>query len=666
MTALIRVLKGLPTKKLIASVTLFCFLFISIVPHVLAAPRFSSDEPVRVGQVKPQQVSPVEATQTSDKVRVTLPGGETEEGRVLFCVPFVNCDVVGNIADAIASAMKWILEQLLGLVPGVAGLFEIFFIMVAKVVLYIVHLIAMVLGSDAGAEGNAVCEDITDPTQQSECQNLVLQIQQVDPLFKPEVANFARKYNIFVVADSTFAGLYESFPDTNPVQYLAYEFQDNILGIKTVQAQGAGTESIGGILRSIWVKMRDITYIAMVIVLIVVGFMIMFRKKLDPRTAVTAANSLPRIVIGLILITFSFAISGLFIDFIYISVNLVRAYLGGIGGLAPAFSWLANNFPGGEFAWLPFFTLVSASVLNWPAVMAMFLATVGVAALFGVGGFILIIIGLLGALAIDIFIRLIMFILAILLFWALLKRFVMILLLTVFSPFFFLLGSVPGFEGVIVNWFKRMLASALAFPAILVIVYIAVALLSSNYPILGVFPVIPSGGGPTPPPPLEGAGFFLNLTALTGLGVLFFASRIPDFIDDMLGLRGPAGRGGFGPGAVVGGASGGLQTMGNLRRARQFVQESGLGHRLMVVGAARYTEGEDKGKIVPGTGRPTPFGRAVRGIGGLRGAAVRGATRFGSFVRRTPPPPSPPREGGPKEPGATQPGGEGERPGSVV
>lgn len=63
-----------------------------------------------------------------------------------------------------------------------------------------------------------------------------------------------------------------------------------------------------------WTGFRNLAYAALTIVLVVFGFMIMLRKSIEPRVTMMISNALPRIATALVLITFSFAISGLIID----------------------------------------------------------------------------------------------------------------------------------------------------------------------------------------------------------------------------------------------------------------------------------------------------------------------------------------------------------------
>lgn len=67
-------------------------------------------------------------------------------------------------------------------------------------------------------------------------------------------------------------------------------------------------------LLSIWVVIRNFAYLLMVIAFMGIGIAIMLRVKIDPRTVMTIENQLPKLVIGLLLITFSLAIAGVMAD----------------------------------------------------------------------------------------------------------------------------------------------------------------------------------------------------------------------------------------------------------------------------------------------------------------------------------------------------------------
>lgn len=67
-------------------------------------------------------------------------------------------------------------------------------------------------------------------------------------------------------------------------------------------------------LDEIWGTFRNIAYLGYVIIIIIVGFMIMFRKNLPGQIVVSLGNTIPQIIFGLILVTFSFAIVGIVMD----------------------------------------------------------------------------------------------------------------------------------------------------------------------------------------------------------------------------------------------------------------------------------------------------------------------------------------------------------------
>ena len=64
----------------------------------------------------------------------------------------------------------------------------------------------------------------------------------------------------------------------------------------------------------------------MVIILIAAGFMIMFRVKINPQTVVSLQTMIPKLVITLLLVTFSYAIAGLVIDMIYVFILCLYHY----------------------------------------------------------------------------------------------------------------------------------------------------------------------------------------------------------------------------------------------------------------------------------------------------------------------------------------------------
>ncbi|MBP6913124.1 MAG: hypothetical protein KBC00_00750 [Candidatus Levybacteria bacterium] len=85
---------------------------------------------------------------------------------------------------------------------------------------------------------------------------------------------------------------------------------------------GVGFDRLRPLL-GIWARFRDISYLAFVLAFTIVGLAIMFRVKIDARTVMSIQNQIPKLIVALILVTFSYAIAGLLIDLMYVSLYLV-------------------------------------------------------------------------------------------------------------------------------------------------------------------------------------------------------------------------------------------------------------------------------------------------------------------------------------------------------
>lgn len=110
------------------------------------------------------------------------------------------------------------------------------------------------------------------------------------------------------------------------VNYLAQNF--GIAKPALAQTTGTGFDSLSPIM-NLWVAFRNLVYFFFIAVFIILGFGIMLRVHMDPRTVMTISNQLPGIIVAILLVTFSFAISGLLIDLmwtsIYITSNVITS-----------------------------------------------------------------------------------------------------------------------------------------------------------------------------------------------------------------------------------------------------------------------------------------------------------------------------------------------------
>lgn len=88
------------------------------------------------------------------------------------------------------------------------------------------------------------------------------------------------------------------------------------------QNAGIGFQGLTPLI-GIWSAFRNIVYLFLVIVFIVIGLAIMLRIKIDPRTVMSIQNQIPKIIIGILVVTFSFAIAGFLIDMMYVLTYLL-------------------------------------------------------------------------------------------------------------------------------------------------------------------------------------------------------------------------------------------------------------------------------------------------------------------------------------------------------
>lgn len=94
------------------------------------------------------------------------------------------------------------------------------------------------------------------------------------------------------------------------VQYLA-DLKSKVTG-ETLAAQ-TGYDALKPT-QALWTTFRNLTLLLYVIFFIVIGFMIIFRQRLSSSSVASVQAVLPKIIVSLILVTFSYAIAGLMID----------------------------------------------------------------------------------------------------------------------------------------------------------------------------------------------------------------------------------------------------------------------------------------------------------------------------------------------------------------
>ena len=249
-------------------------------------------------------------------------------------------------------------------------------------------------------------------------------------------------------ANGSFIGItkmaYESAFNEKPPVSLAYYVKHNLRKVpivnQTAYAQDPGPYSGWGLLfvLTIWEKMRNIAYAMISVIMLIVGILIITRKKINPQTVVTVQTALPRVIISLLLITFSYPIGAIFISsvipFTIIAISVVA------GALAEDTEYLANM-----------------NYLN--AAITVIIGNLGPQ------GFVGIIVGILLA-ALTIIVLLISVIKVLIIN---VKMFISV----IFAPIQFAIAAIPGQEKLIQDWFKGMLAKSLSIAAIWFLVALA-------------------------------------------------------------------------------------------------------------------------------------------------------------------------------------------------
>ena len=336
--------------------------------------------------------------------------------------------------------------------------------------------------------------------------------------------------------------------------YVAYLMNHSGLA-KSAYAQGSGwnfltTTTRGGaadpVILKIWTVTRNIVYVFFIVIFVAIGFMIMFRSKLNPQTVVNIQLALPNIIISLILVTFSFAICGFIIDFVFFGHKLIETVF---------FKPLGRPFypliPGGEYYEVASkMDIVSALLYPTSPVEGISSPWAGVNVFgqfikFFQTGLWEALGSLLGVPGADstFFEGLIPLILAFTLlgtalkiFFSLITKYVTLILSTIMSPFVFLFTAFPGKGEGISNFLKTMLSAALTFPAITFMFFLSAYFISPDVVIrLNALPPLNKTG--ILAPGHGGIGESRVLESLIALGILMATTQVPQAIDQMLGVK---------------------------------------------------------------------------------------------------------------------------------
>lgn len=322
--------------------------------------------------------------------------------------------------------------------------------------------------------------------------------------------------------------------EDRPISAITY-FKDvgkRIKLVPEVNAQtGFGFTALNPILM-LWKGARDITYGLMVIAIIALSFMVMFKVKLNPQTSITIQSAIPKVVIALILITFSYAIAGLLIDLMFVAIGIISAAMYTSKAwstlpLAPQtpvdFFNLLTRGPAGFTGIFGFVIRYWVGFIVTMIAITLSAATASLVFTF-LGGFLGTILSIISIL--------ILLYNAIRVIFMLFKALAQVLLGTIFAPFQILLGVVipgAGFGG----WLRSYISNLVVFPItgllfVLASLFLAMALSAAGKGIINnitTFSAAPTGIA-AGWPPLLGTGDPETTTAIIFLGTSFVIMTI--------------------------------------------------------------------------------------------------------------------------------------------
>lgn len=282
----------------------------------------------------------------------------------------------------------------------------------------------------------------------------------------------------------------------------------------------------------LWDIVRNICYVFFVLILIIAGFMIMFRQKIGGQVAITVYNTIPNVIIGLVLVTFSFAIVGVVLDVAALAMRLIAGVFN--YGSASDYVYLSTPFgllEGGRRA----STSIDASALATAAYNS---AQGSVGQIGGLLGSILsgAIAGLIG-LVIALIVLILFLYAAIKVFITVFKAFLGIIFDTILAPIYLTMSAIPGKESSRVEWFNRVLKNAAVFPVVFFLVNLP-GFFQANGMILDLTGI----GNGTLAPVTGVTGFTETLIAgLLPLFMYFAAAEVPKYLSDIFPSNAPKG-----------------------------------------------------------------------------------------------------------------------------
>jgi hypothetical protein len=274
----------------------------------------------------------------------------------------------------------------------------------------------------------------------------------------------SQNQNLANISDKSLLSLMFADRSFSGIGYVKEKIQNfSLVPIAHAQSVGFGYDVLQPI-QSMWSASRNIAFGLFVLAAVIFAFMIMFRVKISPQVVITVQSAIPKLIISLILVTFSYAIAGFLIDLMYVVIGLLSvimsSFMPSVLGLVLSpnviFSMLTQgNVLGviGINIQSGIFVLIFAYLAPLIITLAILSIVVGVAT----GGLLLLI-----PLILMIIVVIVGVWMSLKTIWALLKAFVNIILLTIFAPLQIVAGViVPNFG--FGQWLKSYISNLSVF-----------------------------------------------------------------------------------------------------------------------------------------------------------------------------------------------------------
>lgn len=340
---------------------------------------------------------------------------------------------------------------------------------------------------------------------------------------------------------------------------------------KKTYAQNSADQTAGFVglapLIDIWRTFRNFVYLLFTIIFIVIGIGIVLRIPVQDKAVMSIQNQIPRVIITLILVTLSFAIAGLLIDLMYVSIYAVYALFSNIPGMN-----LPSLNPTSAFGHTPFEAVNGITGLGQIAggtssVIGGFLGTVfsgtigkviagfvlslvgssiggglgsfagplgglageGIGIISGIalgalaGGKI---IGLVGEIIAFVVIAVALVIALVKLWFNLIKAYIYILIDVIFAPLWIGAGAIPKSSWGFTSWLRHIISNLLVFPLTFVFFMLA-------YVFINVFSTT-NQSSYFVPPFVGNLGSYKVLGPVIAFGIILMTGEIPAIIKDML------------------------------------------------------------------------------------------------------------------------------------